>query len=216
MKPKELDTWFENVRDVLENAYLEHEAPWKQSGMSGPEGRWLSLRRAVADCVDRSGSFLDIGCANGYLLECCLKWIQEEGLHVDPYGLDISARLVDLARQRLPKFASHFYVGNAWYWTPPFRFDFVRTELVYVPAELERRFVQRLLSEYVKPGGRLLIANYSEEHPNPEFGLIPGCHPTRKILDRLSELGFRAEQFRDGYDRVKGRKIRVAILSPAE
>jgi SAM-dependent methyltransferase len=213
MNPQELDAWFADVRGVLENAYLAHEEPWRQSGMSGPEGRWVSLRKPVADCMDRSGSFLDIGCANGYLLECCLKWAAERGLCIDPYGLDVSARLVELARKRLPAFAGHFYVGNAWYWNPPFRFDVVRTELVYVPGELEKRFIQRLLSDYLKPGGRLLIANYAEEHPNPEIGLLPGCHPTRRILDRLAELGFRTDQYRDGHDPVKGRKVRIAILT---
>jgi SAM-dependent methyltransferase len=119
--------WFENVQRTLETAYLSNEEPWRQSGMSGPEERWVSLRKPVADCIDRSGSLLDIGCANGYLLECCLKWTAERGISVDPYGVDLSPRLIELARQRLPRFADHFYVGNAFEWIPPRRFDFVRT-----------------------------------------------------------------------------------------
>src|SRR5512135_2865621 len=135
MDSEELDRWFEHVHQVLEKAYLSYQEPWKQSGMSGPEKRWISLRKVVADCVDRSGSFLDIGCANGYLLETLVAWTKERGISVIPYGLDLSERLVELARQRLPQFRANFWVGNALYWkapNPP-RFDYVHSELVYVP-----------------------------------------------------------------------------------
>jgi 2-polyprenyl-3-methyl-5-hydroxy-6-metoxy-1,4-benzoquinol methylase len=115
MDPNDLQRWFENTLDVLETAYLSHVEPWRQSGMSGPEERWASLRKPVADCIDRDGAFLDIGCANGYLLECVLRWTAERGLRIDPYGLDISHRLVDLARQRLPQYAGNFFVNNAFY-----------------------------------------------------------------------------------------------------
>ena len=98
MNSEDLDRWFEHTRQVLETAYLSHPEAWKQSGMSGPEERWISLRKPIAECIDRPGSFLDIGCANGYLLECCLKWTAERGIQIDPYGLDLSAPLVELAR----------------------------------------------------------------------------------------------------------------------
>jgi SAM-dependent methyltransferase len=211
--PQELEDWFDNLRTVLETAYLSHAEPWRQSGMSGPEERWISLRRPIADSIDRSGSFLDIGCANGYLLECCLRWTAERGIAIDPYGLDISARLVELAKLRLPQFADHFFVANAFTWTPPMQFDVVRTELCYVPAEYESAYVTRLLTHYLKPEGRLLAANYGEGRPHPEQGLLPGCHPTKRILDRLSALGFQPTGYRDGYDPIKDRHVRVAILS---
>jgi SAM-dependent methyltransferase len=208
-----LRQWFDNTRRVLETAYLSHDEPWRQSGMSGPADRWISLRRPVADCIDRSGSLLDVGCANGYLLECCMEWVGQRGLRVDPYGLDISARLIELARRRLPRHADHFFVGNAYEWQPPRRFDFVRTELVYVPAEHEREFVRRLLRDYLSPGGKLLVANYAEDMPDPARGLLPGNHPTRKIRDRLAELGFEPIDFKDDHDPVKGRRVRVAVLA---
>ena len=216
MNREELNRWFERTRTVLETAYLSHQEPWRQSGMSGPEERWVSLRKPVADCIDRPGSFLDIGCANGYLLECCLRWTAQRGMRIKPYGLDISARLITLARKRLPQFADRLFAGNSFYWTPPLRFDFVRTELVYVPGEFERQYVELLLDTYLEPDGRLLIANYAEEHPNPEKGLLPGCHPTRRILERLAELGFTVAGHQDGYDPIKDRKVRVAILTNAK
>ena len=214
MDQKALSQWFDNTRRVLETAYLSHEDPWRQSGMSGPADRWASLRKPVADCIDRSGSFLDIGCANGYLLECCVQWTSARGLTLDPFGLDISEKLIALARKRLPQWADRFQVGNAYEWQPPRRFDFVRTELVYVPGEHERQYVLHLLANYLNPGGKLLVANYAEDMPNPERGLMPGNHPTRKLLDRLTELGFAPVDCKDGFDPVKGRRVRVAMLVP--
>jgi SAM-dependent methyltransferase len=208
-----LARYFEKVKTTLQDAYMSHDEPWRQSGMSGPEERWVSLRKPIADCVDQSGSFLDIGCANGYLLECVAKWVAERGLSIEGYGLDLSERLVALARQRLPEWTEHFFVGNSWEWQPPRRFDYVRSELVYVPAEYERPYLERLAVEYLAPGGRLLIPNYMEDDLHPERGLFPENYPTRHILDRLAELGVQPVGYHDGYDPIKGRHIRVAVLT---
>jgi SAM-dependent methyltransferase len=209
----DLHAWFNNVRDVLENAYLAHDEPWKQSGMSGPAERWTALRKPIADCIEHNGSFLDIGCANGYLLECCLAWTAERNILIEPYGIDLSPRLIELAKQRLPQFAERMIMGNALEWIPPQRFDTVRTELVYVPAAYEQHYVQHLLTRYLKLEGRLLVANYMEDDPDPARGLLPGSHPTRHILERLSALGFKIDSYRDGYDEIKGRRMRVAVLT---
>ena len=164
MNQEELAQWFDANKTLLETAYLTGQQPWQQSGVGLHTPRtfadWETLRRPIADCVDRSGSFLDIGCANGYLLECLLLWVSERGPVIDPYGLDLSEKLIELAKERLPHFAHHFYVGNAWTWIPPQTFDYVRIELVYVPTELYQQFVSLLLTRYLNPHGRLLIAEY--------------------------------------------------------
>ncbi len=180
--------------------------------MSGPYERWEVLRRPIAECIHKSGSFLDIGCANGFLLECLLKWTDERGLQIDPYGLDISEKLLSLAKARLPEYTDQLYLGNAFTWKPPQRFDFVRTELVYVPDELEREFIGRLMENFIKPGGRLLIASYSEGLPREKIKLIEGGNPSSEILPHLEELGFQADGYRDGYDPVKDRHVRIAWI----
>lgn len=167
MQAEDLSGWFATVRDVLESAYLEHLEPWLQSGKSGPEEYWIAARRPVGDCIERDGSFLDVGCANGYLMECVLRWAAERGINVAPYGLDISAKLVEMAKKRLPQYAANLYAGNSWDWTPPRRFDYVRTELVYVPPELQREYVQRSLREFVSDGGCLLVAEYRSRRQPP-------------------------------------------------
>ena len=164
MDNDDLARWFDAEKTLLETAYLAAEQPWQQSGFGLHTPRtaeqWAAHRRVIADAVGRSGSFLDIGCANGYLLECLLQWTAERGITLDPYGLDLSDRLIALARQRLPQHADYLFVGNAWDWTPPRTFDFVRTELVYVPNALYREFIARLLDRYLAPGGSLLLAEY--------------------------------------------------------
>lgn len=210
-----MDDWFLSIKKTLEDAYLQHEEPWKQSGMSGPLERWVSLRKPVADCVDRSGTFLDIGCANGFLLECCLRWTEERGLVLEPFGLDLSEKLIELAKRRLPRYANNFFVGNAMNWIPPQRFDFVRTELVYVPAESERDYARFIIENHLNPDGKLLVANYGEGLTLSEIrkGIFEGSHPTTDIMARLKDLGLDPIGSKDGYDPVKNRKIRVAILT---
>jgi len=210
-----LEEWFLSVRKTLENAYLQHEEPWRQSGMSGPLERWVSLRKPVADCVDKPGSFLDIGCANGYLLECCIEWTAEKQIKIVPYGVDISKKLIELARQRLPQYRDNFFVANAFTWLPPKRFDFVRTELVYVPDEYEKQYIGFILNNHLNPGGKLLVANYGEGLTEEEIekGIIKGSHACGEILPHLRELGFRPIEHKDGYDPVKNRKVRIAVLS---
>lgn len=63
-------------------------------------------------------------------------------------------------------------------WHPPFRFDFVRTELEYVPRNRLRELVERLLGEFLAPGGRLILCSYgSSRRPDP------GAEPVGEILD---------------------------------
>lgn len=152
--------WFLSLKKELEDAYLQHDEPWKQSGFSGPEERWVAYRKPIADCINTSGSFLDIGCANGYLLECILKWTAVRGINIIPYGLDLSEKLVELAKKRLPKFQDNIFSGNGWTWQNPVRFDYVSTMVVYVPDELQKQYIERVMDKYLKDGGKLLIADY--------------------------------------------------------
>jgi len=213
--PARYSDWFENNRRILETAYVSHEEPWRQSGMSGPEDRWVSLRKPVADCIERSGSFLDIGCANGYLLECILRWTAELGLTIEPYGLDLSEKLVGMAKERLPKYAENFFVGNGFTWLPPRRFDYVRTDLVYVPLELEREYVDFLLENHLTDEGRLLVPNYAEGL-ELKGELFPDGYPTSYLEERLGQVGIEAERFMEGYDTIKGRRMKVAVIARQE
>jgi SAM-dependent methyltransferase len=159
--------------EVYEEHYLAFDDPRRQSGFGGDEARWEAARRPIVDAIDRDGSFLDVGCANGYLLESVVRWSRHR---VEPYGLDFSPRLVELARARLPGLADRIFLGDALEWEPPRRFDFVRTELVYAPEERRRELVERLLERVVERGGRLIVCGYG----SPRSGLP--TDPVRRLV----------------------------------
>lgn len=155
--------WHCEIAAVIVPAYLAGEDPRAQSGSSGDDADWAYKRSLIADAVDRSGSFLDVGCASGYLMETLTLWCGDRGHIIEPYGLDIAPELADLARRRLPHWRERIFVGNAIDWTPPRRFDFVRTGLEYVPPRRQLDLVERLLRDVVAPGGRLIIGSFGEE-----------------------------------------------------
>lgn len=162
--------WFAQTREQLEAQYLRGTTPWEQAGLHGNYERWQRLRRPVAEAVDRSGTFLDVGCANGFLLESLQTWLQCRDISIVPLGIDLSSPLINLARQRFPEFDAHFWTANCLEWVPPKRFDFVRTELVYVPAHLRQLLFDHLQRNYLVSGGRLLVAEYRPtnfDHASP-------------------------------------------------
>jgi SAM-dependent methyltransferase len=168
------DGWFAAMAAVFEEAYLAGANPRAQSGFGGDAPRWEAARRPIADMIDRDGSFLDIGCASGHLLESLVDWSPHL---IEPFGLDLVPVLAELARRRLPRWADRIFVGNALTWEPPRRFDFVRTELVYVPDERRAAYVRRLLEQVVASGGRLILCGYGS--PRSRVPTDPVGHDVR-------------------------------------
>jgi SAM-dependent methyltransferase len=160
--------FFDRERAFLEGKYLAGTNPRQQSGFGRDERDWERFRRPVVAPVEKDGSFLDIGCANGLLMESVVRWAALDGHSIDPYGLDISEKLAELARQRLPVWRDRIFTGNALFWEPPSTFDFVRTELVYVPHQRRQEYLERLLERVVAPGGRLIVCSYGSSRPEGE------------------------------------------------
>jgi SAM-dependent methyltransferase len=169
--------WFAATQAVIEPAYLTGDNPRAQSGHSGDEARWESARRHILAAVDRDGDFLDIGCASGYLMESLRRWAAEDGIAVEPYGLDLSPALADLARARLPRWADRIWTGNALSWVPDRRFEYVRTGLEYVPKPRRGDLIAHLLRHVV--GRRLILGSVNEVVGRPGWG------------DEVAGLGYR-------------------------
>jgi hypothetical protein len=148
--------WHRAMAALVVPAYLAAATPWEQSGKSGGAASWEHGRSLLVDAIDRPGSFLDVGCANGYLMESVARWSRHP---VQPYGLDISPELAELARRRLPRWADRIWVGNALHWRPPRRFEFVRTGLEYVPPRRRPELVEHLLRHC----DRLIVGVFNEE-----------------------------------------------------
>ena len=144
----------------LEDAYLSHDDPIRQSGFGGGAERWRAERGPIVEAVTGDGDFIDIGCANGYLAECLVVWAGERGIRLTPHGIDLGPRLIAEAKRRLLQFAANFHVANGWDWRPDRRFRYVYTLSDCVPQEMLREYAGRLLDRLVEPGGRLIVGSY--------------------------------------------------------
>ena len=151
-------------------AYLTHSDPIRQSGFGGGAARWRAEREPILDGITRSGSVIDIGCANGHLLECLVSWGSQRGIDLDPFGLDVSPPLITAARARFPGREDHFYAANAWSWEPPRRFDFVYSLYDCVPESYLADYIRRLAVHVAAPGGRVIVGAYGSRTQNlPAF-----------------------------------------------
>jgi SAM-dependent methyltransferase len=157
------DGWHRGMAELVVPAYLAGDNPRAQSGHSGDAIRWEGARRLILAAVDADGSFLDVGCANGHLMESLHAWAAEDGIQLDPWGIDISTELVAFARERLPRGRDQIDIGNALEWRPPRRFTFVRTGVDYVPTHRRSDLLRYLLADVVEPGGRLIVGAFNEE-----------------------------------------------------
>jgi SAM-dependent methyltransferase len=160
------DKWLDNLKKELEESYLRFPEPWKQAGFMLDENAWIEYRKPIADCIDKSGTFLDVGCSNGYLLECLVKWTAERGIKIVPWGIDLSEKLIAVAKERLAGYASNLVVGSATKWVSPIKFDFVRAELGYVLDESQEQFIQKIFSNFLSPEGKLIVTEYRSKKQN--------------------------------------------------
>jgi 2-polyprenyl-3-methyl-5-hydroxy-6-metoxy-1,4-benzoquinol methylase len=151
-----------NLR-LLEPIYLQGRTPQEGSGLGGNAETWRAHREMIVDGIHRNGTFLDVGCANGLLMESVREWAAERGFTIEPYGVDLGPRLVALARKRLPRWADRIQVGNAIDYVPADgrRFTFVHVLLDCVPDRRRGDLIRHALACLVEPGGRLLVSDYS-------------------------------------------------------
>ena len=179
--------WHRRVEESLIDAYLASDDPRAQSGKGGDEATWRWSRELILDVFPPKATFLDVGCANGYLMESVQRWGRERGIDVEPYGLDISWRIATLARHRLPHWRDRIFTGNAMDWEPPMLFDVVQIGIDEVPVPRRRELVDRVLRTFVVPGGKLVFRAGrvgDPRWPTPDEQLRElGLHPDG-VIDR--------------------------------
>jgi len=155
------DDWYELNDIYFTKAYLAKDNPRGQSGHGGDAKHYAFTHLPIIDAIYKDGTFLDVGCANGHLMEMVHKWAAALGFDVPVYGVDISEGLLELAKRRLPHWSDHFYLGNSLYWKPAQKFDYVHIGgLSQVPEDDERALFEHLMENYVADGGKLILGPY--------------------------------------------------------
>ncbi len=147
----------------LESAYLCQQDPILQSGFGGGPDRWRAERSPLLDGVNGDGELLDLGCANGFLLESVVEWARERGISLKPYGVDLNALLIQEAIRRFPGSEHHFWVANAWRWLPPRRFRWVYAIWDLVPIEMMPTLARQLLQNAVRDDGAVIFGAYGSK-----------------------------------------------------
>jgi hypothetical protein len=157
------DEWQRRVADALSDAYLRDDDPRWQSGFDGDAMLWREARSLILLAAPYNGTLLDVGCANGHLMESLHAWALERGQTLDVYGLELNPALADQARRRLPELADHIFTGNVSDWRSPRRFTYVRTGLEYVPPGDEVALLELLSNHFIEPAGRVIVGPVNDE-----------------------------------------------------
>ncbi|MBV8136430.1 MAG: hypothetical protein JO121_12495 [Deltaproteobacteria bacterium] len=192
------DDYYRQTLKLLEESYLAADERGDLAGGSGSGGglaRWQRKRKVIAAAFDHDGTWLDVGCANGLLMETLCEWAADRNVRVEPYGLELSQRIAERARRRLTRWAERIWSGNVMTWMPPMRFDYVTLLPELVAAELGGAMLVRVRDQFLKPAGRLIVSCYRP-------GAAPGLHDRggRSAPRLLFELGFVADGFAEVHD----------------
>ncbi len=182
------DEYYRRTIELLEESYLAANARGdiaRGSGAGGGLARWEKMRRMLAGAFDRDGTWLDIGCANGLLMETLTQWTAEKAVRIEPYGLDLSARLADAARARLPHWADRIWAGNVMRWEPPMRFDYVTVIADSVPTSARRALLERLAGKFLNATGRLIFSIYIPRAPELPVEAPPASDVLRRFGYRV-------------------------------
>jgi len=155
--------WQRRVAQALSEAYLGETDPRAQSGFDGDAVLWREARSLLLQAAPPTGTFLDVGCANGHLIESLAAWSAERGQHLEFFGLELDPALAAEAKRRLPAMADHIFVGNVSDWLPPRRFSCVRTGLEYVPPGEEAKLLSRIANDFLEPAGRVLVGPVNDD-----------------------------------------------------
>jgi SAM-dependent methyltransferase len=165
MKPEaqELMNAFPNVKSLIEGSHVSG------SDLSGLLEHWIQNRKPICGAIEKSGTLLDIGCANGFLLACLQLWSEYQ---ITPYGVDVDAGSLEMARDLLPEYASHFAqlplgeLSTCASFGLPTRFDYVYWNVwdgLDFNEPLYQTYAENAFAA-ARDGGRLILGFYDTDH----------------------------------------------------
>jgi 2-polyprenyl-3-methyl-5-hydroxy-6-metoxy-1,4-benzoquinol methylase len=140
-------------------------------------------RRAVA-FAKRRGAALDIGCgSSGRLIDLLL----DAGFDVE--GLDISPRMLELARKRQPGVTFHQADICQWVFTKSYDFITAWDSLWHIPMEEHERVLPKVLAA-LAPGGVCIFTTggVDEASDTTDAAMGPLMYHSAPGLPRLLEI----------------------------
>lgn len=174
MQPKDVAQSYDSIAD----RWTRESFP-RSNGMAQHE-------RAIA-FTELRGKALDIGCgSSGRILDLLL----EKGFA--PEGLDLSTRMLELARQRHPRLTFHH--ADICEWELPHRYDFISAwdSIWHVPLDRQEGVLEKILSN-LNPEGVFVFTTGGVDEPSetrdaamgpPMYHAAPGLG---RILQCLAE-----------------------------
>lgn len=146
--------------DQLAERWLDDRFP-VESGMS-------QHARALAFLSQRGGAALNVGCGCNTRIT---RLLRESGLQ--PEGIDISTRMVELARESDPATPVHHADICAWEFPRAYRFISAWDSIWHVALHEQRRLLTRLMGA-LEPGGVLLFTAGGLDHPSEHVDACMG------------------------------------------
>ena len=161
------------VQDQIQGMFTEEELARhiEEANSGGGYERWKQVRQFIAKAIHKDGTFLDIGCANGFLMKCLLHWSQ---YRLIPYGVDNRKEVIEKAKLLLPRYAENFQCFDGDHLEKlhdagmPLRYDFVYRNYWKrdVDTSEKVRAIVTKLWENVKDDGRMILGLYwGSNHP---------------------------------------------------
>jgi SAM-dependent methyltransferase len=117
-----------------------------------PQSNGIAQHERALAFATRNGWALDVGCgSSGRIIALLLR----RGFAVE--GVDVSERMIELARRRHADVALH--VADICKWTLPRRYNFISAWdcLWHVPLTSQKRVLRKLLNG-LEPGGLLVLS----------------------------------------------------------
>jgi SAM-dependent methyltransferase len=147
MTPKETGQSYDQIADVWNGDDFN-----RQNGLA-------AHRRALAFLTSNAGNAIDLGCGcSGRFIEL----LTSHGLTVE--GIDVSARMIELARARHPQIPFHHADICTWEWTRSYDFITGWDSLWHLPLSVQEPVMRRILGA-LKPGGVFIFTTGGLNHP---------------------------------------------------
>ena len=162
------------------SAKAPHEVSWYQENLA------LSLRMITASGLDKHARFIDVGGGSSTLVDCL-----DQAGYTRLSVLDISAKSLDFARQRLGERARHieWLEADITEFEPPHSYALWHDRAVFhffTEPEDRKKYVATL-KKSLPPGGHVVLAAFAIGGPTKCSGLEIVQYDAPKLLRELGE-----------------------------